>query len=199
MSRRRRRRSADQDDRGAWFVSGGIVRFGSSCSRGSSCDGPERGLDFNRWPWPALAGVIQLVECQLPKLDVAGSSPVARSFLQAPLEAAVGRPGSASRIRVFAWGSKRGHPRATARNVKAARAVNQSACRPFSVGRVADTRAHSPRAYACREVRMKGSTKRRWRGASHTMLRAQTLRDLGRVQRSRLAILVNVSCAWPCW
>src|ERR1700722_13215319 len=34
--------------------------------------------------WPAcnieiVAGVIQLVECQLPKLDVAGSSPVARS------------------------------------------------------------------------------------------------------------------------
>jgi hypothetical protein len=27
-----------------------------------------------------FAGVIQLVECQLPKLDVAGSSPVARSF-----------------------------------------------------------------------------------------------------------------------
>jgi hypothetical protein len=27
-----------------------------------------------------LAGVIQLVECQLPKLDVAGSSPVARSL-----------------------------------------------------------------------------------------------------------------------
>ena len=26
-----------------------------------------------------IAGVIQLVECQLPKLDVAGSSPVARS------------------------------------------------------------------------------------------------------------------------
>ena len=26
------------------------------------------------------AGVIQLVECQLPKLDVAGSSPVARSL-----------------------------------------------------------------------------------------------------------------------
>ncbi len=26
------------------------------------------------------AGVIQLVECQLPKLDVAGSSPVARSI-----------------------------------------------------------------------------------------------------------------------
>jgi hypothetical protein len=38
-----------------------------------------------RWVRPAgkigvLAGVIQLVECQLPKLDVAGSSPVARSF-----------------------------------------------------------------------------------------------------------------------
>src|SRR4051794_31013184 len=30
-----------------------------------------------------VAGVIQLVECQLPKLDVAGSSPVARSrYLQ---------------------------------------------------------------------------------------------------------------------
>ena len=29
--------------------------------------------------WVNLAGVIQLVECQLPKLDVAGSSPVARS------------------------------------------------------------------------------------------------------------------------
>ena len=27
-----------------------------------------------------LAGVIQLVECQLPKLDVTGSSPVARSL-----------------------------------------------------------------------------------------------------------------------
>ena len=27
-----------------------------------------------------FAGVIQLVECQLPKLDVAGSSPVARSI-----------------------------------------------------------------------------------------------------------------------
>jgi hypothetical protein len=27
----------------------------------------------------SVAGVIQLVECQLPKLDVAGSSPVARS------------------------------------------------------------------------------------------------------------------------
>ena len=29
-----------------------------------------------------FAGVIQLVECQLPKLDVAGSSPVARSTQQ---------------------------------------------------------------------------------------------------------------------
>ena len=36
------------------------------------------------------AGVIQLVECQLPKLDVAGSSPVARSdksLMQNRLEA----------------------------------------------------------------------------------------------------------------
>ena len=30
-----------------------------------------------------VAGVIQLVECQLPKLDVAGSSPVARSHVNA--------------------------------------------------------------------------------------------------------------------
>jgi hypothetical protein len=28
----------------------------------------------------SIAGVIQLVECQLPKLDVAGLSPVARSL-----------------------------------------------------------------------------------------------------------------------
>ena len=28
---------------------------------------------------PNVAGVTQLVECQLPKLNVAGSSPVARS------------------------------------------------------------------------------------------------------------------------
>ena len=33
----------------------------------------------------SVAGVIQLVECQLPKLDVAGSSPVARSLLKASL------------------------------------------------------------------------------------------------------------------
>jgi hypothetical protein len=31
------------------------------------------------------AGVIQLVECQLPKLDVAGSSPVARSWRAAAI------------------------------------------------------------------------------------------------------------------
>jgi hypothetical protein len=28
---------------------------------------------------PSLAGLAQLVECQLPKLDVAGSNPVSRS------------------------------------------------------------------------------------------------------------------------
>ena len=38
----------------------------------------ERGI-ANRYI-ADLAGVIQLVECQLPKLDVAGSSPVARSL-----------------------------------------------------------------------------------------------------------------------
>ncbi len=39
--------------------------------------------------WPAAggytqshAGVIQLVECQLPKLDVVGSSPIARSLVR---------------------------------------------------------------------------------------------------------------------
>lgn len=31
-----------------------------------------------------LAGVIQLVECQLPKLDVVGSSPIARSEIEGP-------------------------------------------------------------------------------------------------------------------
>ena len=35
--------------------------------------------DRGRSIFVPLAGVIQLVECQLPKLDVAGSSPVARS------------------------------------------------------------------------------------------------------------------------
>src|SRR5438034_10179708 len=34
----------------------------------------------SRKPSQDFAGVIQLVECQLPKLDVAGSSPVARSL-----------------------------------------------------------------------------------------------------------------------
>jgi hypothetical protein len=38
---------------------------------------PVDGLRVN---FGQCAGVIQLVECQLPKLDVAGSSPVARSF-----------------------------------------------------------------------------------------------------------------------
>jgi hypothetical protein len=33
----------------------------------------------SRGDFQKVAGVIQLVECQLPKLDVAGSSPVARS------------------------------------------------------------------------------------------------------------------------
>src|SRR5579862_8348149 len=32
----------------------------------------------------SFAGVIQLVECQLPKLDVVGSSPIARSSHLAP-------------------------------------------------------------------------------------------------------------------
>ena len=41
-----------------------------------------------------LAGVIQLVECQLPKLDVAGSSPVARSQPAARRKPAVGRSSS---------------------------------------------------------------------------------------------------------
>lgn len=39
----------------------------------------REGYILDRWPLVGSAGVIQLVECQLPKLDVAGSSPVARS------------------------------------------------------------------------------------------------------------------------
>jgi hypothetical protein len=38
-----------------------------------------------RGNYSKVAGVIQLVECQLPKLDVAGSSPVARSVLKSLL------------------------------------------------------------------------------------------------------------------
>ncbi len=40
-----------------------------------ACNGAGLGLSFGH------AGVIQLVECQLPKLDVVGSSPIARSAL----------------------------------------------------------------------------------------------------------------------
>jgi hypothetical protein len=43
-----------------------------------ACRGPPGALYCVRSS--TFAGVIQLVECQLPKLDVAGSSPVARSF-----------------------------------------------------------------------------------------------------------------------
>ena len=39
----------------------------------------------------SIAGVIQLVECQLPKLDVAGSSPVARSHVSYCLANAYGQ------------------------------------------------------------------------------------------------------------
>ena len=45
-----------------------------------------------------LAGVIQLVECQLPKLDVAGSSPVARS--ETPQAPATGSVAGALRLGV---------------------------------------------------------------------------------------------------
>ena len=41
---------------------------------GSACSGSGHAI------YPGHAGIIQLVECQLPKLDVAGSSPVARSL-----------------------------------------------------------------------------------------------------------------------
>ena len=39
---------------------------------------------------PGLAGVTQLVECQLPKLNVAGSNPVARSSKSAGKPACLG-------------------------------------------------------------------------------------------------------------
>ena len=42
---------------------------------GVACSRVVGGLSYVHF-----AGVIQLVECQLPKLDVTGSSPVARSF-----------------------------------------------------------------------------------------------------------------------
>src|SRR6187399_528818 len=41
---------------------------------GGACSGSPARLTYCY-----LAGVIQLVECQLPKLDVVGSSPIARS------------------------------------------------------------------------------------------------------------------------
>ena len=44
-------------------------------ARRAACPGLVAGLTYL-----TFAGVIQLVECQLPKLDVAGSSPVARSL-----------------------------------------------------------------------------------------------------------------------
>ncbi len=42
-----------------------------------ACAAPATAGNFG-----GVAGVIQLVECQLPKLDVAGSSPVARSWIK---------------------------------------------------------------------------------------------------------------------
>ena len=42
---------------------------------GGACSGSPARLTYCY-----LAGVIQLVECQLPKLDVVGSSPIARSL-----------------------------------------------------------------------------------------------------------------------
>ena len=47
----------------------------------------RRGLYSDRRSMAGSAGVIQLVECQLPKLDVAGSSPVARSLLTTSYDA----------------------------------------------------------------------------------------------------------------
>jgi hypothetical protein len=55
--------------------------WGSAARPGQSSVENDVGLTFKRAYGRRciIAGVIQLVECQLPKLDVAGSSPVARS------------------------------------------------------------------------------------------------------------------------
>jgi hypothetical protein len=58
----------------------GHVRMDSRAGDLENCHGPGA---LKRLGYAAIlknAGVIQLVECQLPKLDVAGSSPVARSL-----------------------------------------------------------------------------------------------------------------------
>ena len=44
-------------------------------------------VNAGRLTYSYLAGVIQLVECQLPKLDVVGSSPIARSLEVAKAQA----------------------------------------------------------------------------------------------------------------
>jgi hypothetical protein len=49
--------------------------WGMRPNGGGACSGSPARLTYCY-----LAGVIQLVECQLPKLDVVGSSPIARSL-----------------------------------------------------------------------------------------------------------------------
>jgi ppGpp synthetase/RelA/SpoT-type nucleotidyltranferase len=57
------------------------------------------------------AGVIQLVECQLPKLDVAGSSPVARSELSVSETTLLQAATSAASVAVSCWSTIWGpHP-----------------------------------------------------------------------------------------
>ena len=53
----------------------------SSCCVSSVANGVAGPVYSGSLVQAGVAGVIQLVECQLPKLDVAGSSPVARSKL----------------------------------------------------------------------------------------------------------------------
>jgi hypothetical protein len=66
------------------------------------------GREVGWWQVARLAGVIQLVECQLPKLDVTGSSPVARSAGSDKDNDFCETPG-AQRIGRFALGHTLGH------------------------------------------------------------------------------------------
>ena len=62
-----------------WFT------LGRPAAHGEGSFPPEPSLDGQGnqgYSFHLFAGVTQLVECQLPKLNVAGSSPVARSGLQ---------------------------------------------------------------------------------------------------------------------
>src|SRR5687768_14761087 len=67
-----------------------------------------------------LAGVIQLVECQLPKLDVVGSSPIARSFVTSAVSVICESRPRAPVGAVSCWGTSWGTITPTSRLAQAA-------------------------------------------------------------------------------